>query len=418
MKQPPKIEDAPGLRWRTIGQNWEGRWQARTDLINNGFVPKSQRVWIGKEPTELEVVEIQDECRRLQDEMLLFSRGGLPSSGTIHTYDGTYRSLINCYQTDPDSTYHKKRYSVRRNHDTLLRRMSQRHGEDEVKETKGRTLLAWHDEWSNGGTMLATAQAIRGQFRVLFTFGSTILEDPECERMCGVMSKMRFENPPPRENHVSAAQADAIRAKARKWGLPSLALAQALQFELTMRQRDVIGEWVPLEEPGTSDVFWKGRKWLRGLRWSEVDHAFSLSHVTSKKGKTLDVNLMLAPMVLEELALMAGVPAAELRRDMFPMVGPIVKRGSDGMPWPASDFRKKWRQLANACGVPRNVWNMDSRSGAITEATDAGAELEDVRHAATHSDIAMTQRYSRGAAQKVAKVMKLRVQHRNKPGNE
>ena len=109
MKQPPKIEDAPGLRWRTIGQNWEGRWQARTDLINNGFVPKSQRVWIGKEPTELEVVEIQDECRRLQDEMLLFSRNGLPSSSTIHTYDGTYRSLINCYQTDPDSTYHKKR---------------------------------------------------------------------------------------------------------------------------------------------------------------------------------------------------------------------------------------------------------------------------------------------------------------------
>jgi hypothetical protein len=35
--------------------------------------------------------------------------------------------------------------------------------------------------------------------------------------------------------------------------------------------------------------------------------------------------------------------------------------------------------------------------------------LEDVRHAATHSDIAMTQRYSRGSAEKVANVMQLAV---------
>jgi len=418
MKEPPKIDNAPGLRWRTIGQNWEARWQARTDLINKGFPTKSQRVWLGKEPTELEIVEIQDGCRRLQDEMLLFSRGGLPTGGHTYVYDGTYKSLINCYQTDPDSTYHKKRYHVRSNHDTLLRRMVIRHGSDEVKDTKARTLLAWHEEWSNGGTMLATAQAIRGQLRVLFTFGATILEDPECERLCGVMSKMRFENPSPRKNFVSAAQADAVRAKAHKWGLHSIAFAQSLQYEGTLRQRDVIGELVPISEPGTSDVIWKGKKWLRGLRWSELDQTFKLVHVTSKKGKTIEIDLMLAPMVLAELAFMAGVQVSELRRDMFPAAGPMVTREQDAMPWPASDFRKKWRQLANACGIPRNVWNMDSRSGAITEATDAGAELEDVRHAATHSDISMTQRYSRGAAEKVAKVMRLRVEHRNKSKTE
>jgi hypothetical protein len=56
-----------------------------------------------------------------------------------------------------------------------------------------------------------------------------------------------------------------------------------------------------------------------------------------------------------------------------------------------------WRKVATAAGVPKTVYNMDSRAGAISEATDAGAELEHVRHAATHSDISMTQRYS-GAA--------------------
>ena len=59
---------------------------------------------------------------------------------------------------------------------------------------------------------------------------------------------------------------------------------------------------------------------------------------------------------------------------------------------------------------------MDSRAGAITEATDAGADLEHIRHAATHSDISMTQRYSRGDADKTAGVLRQRVAHRNKQG--
>ena len=55
---------------------------------------------------------------------------------------------------------------------------------------------------------------------------------------------------------------------------------------------------------------------------------------------------------------------------------------------------------------------MDSRAGAISEATDAGADLEHIRQAATHSDIAMTQRYSRGDADKTKSVLLKRVEHR------
>lgn len=65
-----------------------------------------------------------------------------------------------------------------------------------------------------------------------------------------------------------------------------------------------------------------------------------------------------------------------------------------------------------ACGIPDDVKNMDSRAGAISEATDAGADLEHVRHAATHSDIGMTQKYSRGSADKVAGVQRKRTEHR------
>lgn len=48
---------------------------------------------------------------------------------------------------------------------------------------------------------------------------------------------------------------------------------------------------------------------------------------------------------------------------------------------------------------------------------EASAELEHVKHAATHGDIAMTQRYSRGASDKIAGVMDRRAAFRaNKPG--
>jgi hypothetical protein len=68
--------------------------------------------------------------------------------------------------------------------------------------------------------------------------------------------------------------------------------------------------------------------------------------------------------------------------------------------------------MANAVGIPKGVYNMDSRAGGITEASDAGAPMEHIRHAATHSDIATTQGYSRGGATKTANVLEMRAAYR------
>ena len=82
------------------------------------------------------------------------------------------------------------------------------------------------------------------------------------------MRTMRFRTPEARVEQMTADYASAIRSKAHELGWNSIALAQAIQFELKLRPVDVIGEWVPLSEPGTSDVTWGDEKWLRGLRWS------------------------------------------------------------------------------------------------------------------------------------------------------
>jgi hypothetical protein len=183
-----------------------------------------------------------------------------------------------------------------------------------------------------------------------------------------------------------------------------------------LRQKDVIGEWVPMSEPGLSDTFHAGMKWLRGLRWEEIDDNLTLAHETSKREKMLKVPLSKAPMVLEELD--RQFPHFKTQgRSALPRSGPIVINEYNQVPWGADEYRRHWRKAATAAGVPKTIRNMDSRAGAITEATEAGAELEHIKHAATHGDIAMTQRYSRGAADKIAGVMDLRTAHRvNKTG--
>jgi hypothetical protein len=55
----------------------------------------------------------------------------------------------------------------------------------------------------------------------------------------------------------------------------------------------------------------------------------------------------------------------------------------------------KWREAADAAGVPRTLYNMDSRAGGITETVDATGSLEFARKEAQHSKLEQTARYSR-----------------------
>lgn len=399
----PKVENAPGLVWVALTNGWRAKWQARTDLVNRGYLPRVVNLWSGTELTEVSKMLISAKCRTLQDAMLVWGRGGVP---VIGNFDGTLYSLVRCYKTDPDSRYHKIRFKSRVFYNTLCGILLRDHAALDVSEIKARNLLRMHEAWSADGKV-PMGHAMISMLRTLCTFGSTILENDECTRIGVVLHKMRFKMAKPRVERLTAEQATAIRAAAHEMGTPMIALAQAFQFECMLRQKDVIGEWVPMDEPGLTDISNSdGEKWLRGLRWQEIDSNLILRHTTSKRLKDIQVNLNLAPMVMEELEKLSALPAS----------GAVIIHQSTGYPYRAQQFRTDWRAAADKAGVPSLVQNMDSRAGAISEATDAGAELEHVRHAATHGDISMTQRYSRGSAEKIEEVQKARMAHRNKSG--
>lgn len=331
----------------------------------------------------------------------------------------TLKDLIESYQTDKVSTHHKLRYHVRMNQKSALRRLVASHGHFEMAAIKHRNITEWHMDWSKDGK-LSMAHTFIALVRTLCSYGASMLENEQCERICMVLHRMRFPHPPARLERLTADQAEAIRIVAKRhFGWNSIALGQALQFELLLRQGDVIGSWVPESEPGETDVRHEGEKWLRGVRWEEIDNDLILRHRTSKRQKDLQIDLRLSPMVVDEFNELApgaiivtkeGVTIVD--RSMLPISGPIVICDTNGLPWTANEYRRKWRLVADHAGVPKAVRNMDSRAGGITEATEAGADIEHVKHAATHSDITQTQRYSRGATEKIAEVQKKRNIHR------
>lgn len=413
---PPKITDAPGLTWAKRKGGWEARWRARTDVVRNGYEVKSVPLYLGWEPDADSVVYIQGQCRRLQDEMLEWSNGGALLKFT-GAFDGTWSGLIECYRTDMDSTYRTIRYYTRSRYDCELERIKREHGEDRLAEANAKVFIGWHRERKGAGNHVASAHTMIGMLRTVVGFGATMLEDKQCQRLRDILRGLRFEGIKARSERVTAAQADAVRAIAHADGEHAVALAQAFAFECTLRQKDVIGEYEPLTEPGLSEIsdHYGNCRWGRGLRWEEIDENFILRHTTSKKQKPIECDLRLAPMVLEELAFVARVdPAKGVTRAELPVKGPVLIYGLTGAPFSGDQFRRKWRKVAKKAGVPAGVWNMDSRAGAITEAIGAGARLEHVRHAATHGDIGMTQRYDRGAAEATAMVMTLRSESRNK----
>lgn len=362
----------------------------------------------------------------------------------------TIRALIAAYRSDPDSQYCKPeddgglRYRTKENYDSMMRRLEttllpEPHlinlPDTAVRDINARKLRRLHEYWKasaavRGHTGVAISHALIAMLRILATFGSTLLEDADCRALKALLRDMRFENAKPRKVYVTADQSDAVRVQARREALDSMALAQALQFECAFRQKDIIGEWVPNSANRIpSDVTMRGWKWQRGIRWERIDENLILRHTTSKRQKEEEPDLKIRPMVIEELerlypglVIVAAVYDDEgeivsemiVDRSKLPASGPVIVHEESGRPYVTHTFRRRWRLVARAAGIPDDTQSRDNRAGAASEATIHGANLEDAQHLLGHSQISTTAIYSRGKSKKATKAQHARVAGRNR----
>lgn len=306
--------------------------------------------------------------------------------------DLTLGQLISDYKAARASTYRRIRHETRTRRRQIMTRMVEKHGHMRIGDIRPMTITEWHLDWSANGTKLPTGHSMIRTLRILIGFGILAHEHPECSRLANVLRELRFPSSAKKKKGVLVfEQARAICAMAHEFAHPSIALAQAFGFECGLRQKDNIGEVVPIDEPGVG-LPWRDQKWMRGLLRSEIDGDLVLRHVTSKTQKKVIFNLKKRPLVMRELSYLAQVDPGFRH-------GPLVICETTGLPWAAGEFRRKWRQIADACGVPKNVHNMHSRAGYVTEGIESGVNPDLVRIGATHEKIEMTRVYNRSESE-------------------
>jgi hypothetical protein len=400
----PSDLNAPGLKTRP---NRDGThrlyWCARADLVKAGYLPKTVPLRYDLDDPADRIL-IEAACLRLQAEMLEWSSG---RGRETTRFDGTILGLSRRYQVDEASPFKRLKHNTRTKDTYTLILIEKAFGTRSLAALKIGDFYRWYEaakkpKAPGGPERVRRAYGIIKKLRELFAFG-IMAELPECRRLYEVMEHARFAQPARRRIAMELSHVEAFVAKAIELGRLSLALGTAIQFETALRQKDVIGEWEPIPTgQGASGILLNGRRWANGLTWSDLAADLVVRKATTKTGAFAAHDLKLCPLVLD---LLERVPTD--RR-----IGPLVLDETAGRPYAESAYGREWRIVAKAAGVPDHVWNMDARAGAITEAEDAGADLDHIRSAAAHTQVSTTQRYSRGAVGKSRTVAGLRLAHR------
>lgn len=425
LPEKPSVPDdlqAPGLIYRFRRHRWAMYWCPRSDLTKRGYQGKTVRLWPSDrvppqqiEPGRAEWEFICGWCERYHAEQVLWTQGGATGKDPQSLFDGTIGSLIEIYQTHERSPFNGVRHSSQLQYTSALASLKAAIGKVRVKQVTFDDIARWQDELADPGDggkrMKARSANLIGQLKRVINFGTLVLPKPVgCHDVREIFKAMAEERmlkstTGRRKEYMTAAQCRLLRIKAHELGWHSVALEQALAFELGVRQTDVIGQWLPIGWPGVTDIIDDPRKWMIGMRWEEIDANLILTHRLSKSlrgkdammdadaGKVKVWDLRDYPMIMDELRRITG-------SDMFgradlPASGPLIVNENTGRPWERSSFKDRWRLIAKAAGLPASLQNRDSRPGAATEADLAGAPEKKIQRGLGHSRMETTEIYLR-----------------------
>jgi hypothetical protein len=320
-----------------------------------------------------------------------------PKAANIESWKMKVRDLATAYLTDPDSPFNSKvkplRYVTQEGYKRLIARLDRDMGDRELAALGTRDIIRLHASWIEGDK-IAMAHSL-AMLRTIIGFGATILEHADCQRLKGLLADLRFQNSARRTVWLTESQGEDVRDFATLNNYYAIALAQALQSSTAMRQKDILGEWIPIGRPELSTIISADgiMKWVRGITREEISADMILTHQTSKRGQVLSFDLKNCPAVEEEWF-------------SAPPSGPLIIDPETRLPYEGWKFRRIWRRMATLAGVPKNIWNMDTRAGRITERFEHGAALEDIRQLAGHERLETTRRNCRNVRGAITRALR------------
>lgn len=330
-------------------------------------------------PNDLSDEAIAAQCRDWTDELLADLEGG----DKAPVYDGTIASLIMLYRTDENSPYQALKHPTKiRDYDPSLRLIVNTVGARQITALKGEDFRRWYRQWGKGGMARKAHGAIR-KLRSVLSYGVE-QKLAGCSAAREILSLIRFATPEARRVKMEYHHAKAICDKAIELGRPSIAITQAIQWDTALRRIHVIGEWLPVQEGDTGGIIRGKTKW-RGLTAADISADRVLTVPVTSKGKAATRHdLSACPLVM-------GV----LKTTQLPALGPLIVSEKTGIPYRENYYAQDWREIAKAAGVPEDVWSMDARAGAISEAEEATGDLDAARKMAGHTTSKTTLVYVR-----------------------
>ncbi|WP_456860274.1 integrase [Bradyrhizobium sp. USDA 4503] len=378
-------------------------WFADAAAVRAGYPIKSRNLsHLVSAPAQ-----IVEQAQILQLDMLAWMSG---DRAPAVRFDRTFKTLLEIYQTDPESSYNTsiKRHTAQ-SYAVYLRKMLVHIGDRRIEECDGRDVRRWFRQWQASG--LGAARMSLAVLKAAVSFG-IICRFPGCAEFKTILSELEFDQLPSRQYAPTADQITAARKAAHAAGAPERALAYAIQFETTLRQWDVIGQWVGLDDPRPSAVLGYGMKWV-GPTWAAIDANLILAKVKPTKTEdtsevTVSFDLSACPMVCEELE---HVPQAKRK-------GPLILNKDTSLPYSRHTFQNSWKADFKAAGLPKGMWNRDLRAGGITEGGKAGASKDDRRKLAGHTKEETTEIYDRDQVEAHRRVMQARKQFREKKNGQ
>lgn len=401
---PPRGK-TPGLK---VGRNNLRYWVAgNVQRDPMGFPDRTIPLPVDANDAEIAAL-CQEHTARLRDwceEQKKAEKADPPATKT--RYDGSVRSACRVYQEHPLSPFNTNvKHNTRATYVTSLKLIEATVGTRLIRNLTVLDVKNWYNQWRkpaqpDGVERVDRAHDGVSMFRTVMWF-MTALRTPECKQLAEELKAVRFEKGGARVEAISHAQVMAFIRKADEMGragiIPAeralyLSIGMAAQFELMLRQMDIIGDWFPLQPaprlPKGAPTISDGKEiWAGFFTWEMVPGwRWRMKTSKSKYRAGQQFNLANHDVLFP---LLEAVPHDQ-------RVGSIVK-GERGLPVRQTSYTRWFRLIATAAGIPKEVWNMDARAGGATEADNAGAPLALIQKGLTHTQAATTGRYLRGGS--------------------
>jgi hypothetical protein len=335
-------------------------------------------------------------------------------------YDGTLGSACRVYQTHPRSRFHKVKSNTRKTYTDSLK-VVETASQWTIRNMTVFDVEYLYEEWKkpaqigedeNGKPIFGTVERIDrahdavAMLKMVIRFVGTALRRPECKLLAEELAKWQFEKGGAREEELTFHHAIAFRDKALEMGqkgiLPAddalyMAIGVCAQFDLGLRPKDIIGHWMRTQAEAEREakkarieaLQLGGGWWIGQFTWERIPGwRWRMRTSKSKYRSPMDFDLERYTLLFPLLEL---VPHEQ-------RTGSIVK-GEHALPIRSRTYQKRFRKVARAAGIPDEVWSMDARAGAATEALEADVPLATIQHGGTgHARPDTTLRYIRRRA--------------------